>query len=398
MTDDAGVIVMANPRVKEIFGYTDDELIGQPVHVLVPTDIQKRHEKYHNDYQKHPQPRSMGVGMDLFGRRKDGGQVPLEISLNPVELDDERLVAAFIVDITERKRLERELKEHTQNLEQLVSERTRELEHLNLGLRTQVLERKKAEQALIKSQRDLKVSLEKERELNSLKSRFVSMASHEFRTPLSTILSSISLIDRYIEAGSSDKTEKHIHKIQNSVSHLTNILEDFLSLGKLEEGKITPVFEEVDLCQFTEGILEDFGGLLKEGQNIDMGCPTDLIIDSDKKMLRHVVSNLVSNAIKYSDKGTIKIAVEDRPEENEVKLSIADEGIGIPKKDQKNMFDRFFRAANSINIEGTGLGLNIVSKHLELLDGRITFESEEGIGSTFYIHLKKQHGSKNTGD
>ncbi len=378
---------MANPRTSEIFGYETQELEGKQLNILLPDRIHATHNKHHKNYVNDPHPRSMGKGLDLFGKKKDGSEVPLEISLNPFEQENEQFVAAFIVDVTEKKRMERDLKQYTQNLEKLVQERTQELEHLNLGLRSQVIERKNAEAELLESQKQLEKMLENERELNVLKSRFVSMASHEFRTPLSTILSSMSLLERYMDKGEPEKGSKHIEKVKNSVRHLTGILEDFLSLGKLEEGKVEMNPEVFEVRPFLEEVLEDFSSFVKPGQHLTLDCPEGMTIETDKKMFRQVMINLISNAIKYSEEGNINITFEDSSKH--YLISVSDQGMGIPNSDKKNMFSRFFRAGNAINIEGTGLGLNIVQKHLELLGGDIDFESEVGVGTTFYIRLKK---------
>ena len=384
--DQSGVIRLVNPRMQQVFGYKKGELLGETLEILIPNDIVDVHRKHRAKYNDNPHPRGMGMGLNLQGKMKNGDLVPLEISLNPFEYKGEHLVAAFIIDISERVRLETEISNHTQNLEKLVVERTQELEHLNLGLQTQVYERKNAERALRKSQKKLELMLDKERELNALKSRFVSMASHEFRTPLSTILSSISLVDRYSEQDHVDKRNKHVERIKNSVKQLTGILEDFLSLGRLEEGKITPQIEDIQIYNFAKIVIDDLGTLVNPDQRIILNCEKDLVCSNDKKMVRQILVNLLSNAIKYSEKGTIEVNITKKSQI--LTLKVADEGIGIPLEDQKNMFSRFFRAGNSINIEGTGLGLNIVSKHVELLDGKIEFVSEEGVGTTFTVTLK----------
>ncbi len=387
--DNRGVILLANPRTLDLFGYSKEELVGKSLEILLPDDLKKTHKKHRDQYLMKPNPRAMGAGLDLHGRKKNGEVFPLEISLNPFEYGERSLTAAFIIDITERKRLEKEVRIHNENLEKLVIERTQELEHLNLGLQTQVHERKLAEKELLESQKKLEAMLEKERELNVLKSRFVSMASHEFRTPLSTILSSISLIDRYVDEVHASKRSKHIEKVKNSVKHLTDILDDFLSIGKLEEGKITTKIEEMELGQFVRNIMEDVKPLLKEKQELRCKCNGDVHFNSDRKILRQILINLLSNAIKYSDKGIIELTIKEMAKG--IRFSVKDRGIGIPLADQKNMFSRFFRAGNATNIEGTGLGLNLVSKYVDLLSGKVEFESEEGVGTTFFVTLNKNN-------
>lgn len=237
-------------------------------------------------------------------------------------------------------------------------------------------------------ERKLESNLEKEKELNEMKSRFVSMASHEFRTPLTTINSSAGLILRYNEKQDEEKIKKHILRIKNAVRNLTSILNDFLSLEKLESGRINTVLKECDLISIVNEGIDDLRDVAKSGQTISCKGPDYLKMTSDPQLIKNIVLNLLSNAIKYSnERGVVEIAIEDH--ENKVLLSVKDDGIGIPEKDQKNMFDRFFRAGNVTNIEGTGLGLNIVNRYTDLLGGEISFTSKEGEGTTFFIKFPK---------
>lgn len=393
-----GEVAMTNPRAREMFGYDDNELDGLKVEALVPKNVRGKHEEYRNDYIKNPHPRQMGIGRDLSGVRKDGSSFPIEISLSYMQHDDQKLVVAFVTDITIRKENERkleeqreQLKEYTSELEQKVKARTSELEHLNLGLQSQIQERKLAEDALTESLEDLKKaeqeilkSLEKEKELGELKSRFVSMASHEFRTPLTTVLSSANLIAKYTETDQQSAREKHIERIRKSVQNLTSILNDFLSLEKLESGLQKVDSLEINPIKLIEEIVDEMSANLKNEQEIHIEgkCPK---IHTDEHILRNIIINLLSNAIKYSNEGDrIDISLAAN---SEICIQVKDNGIGIPKDEQKRMFQRFFRAANATNIQGTGLGLNIVKKYVQLINGEISFKSEEGKGSTFSITL-----------
>lgn len=231
-------------------------------------------------------------------------------------------------------------------------------------------------------------ALEKEKALNEMKSRFVSLASHEFRTPLGTILSSASLIARYEKSAQQANRSKHVNRIKSSVINLTGILNDFLSLSKLEEGKIDIQKEQFDVQKLINEVLEEMSSITKAGQNIiyhHYGEVHDFI--QDPKIFKNILINLISNAIKYSPTGKT-IHVQTTIENKQMCLEVKDEGIGIPEKEQKNLYERFFRASNAGNIQGTGLGLNIVKRYVNLLQGAITFESEEGRGTTFKVILQ----------
>ncbi len=246
-----------------------------------------------------------------------------------------------------------------------------------------------------KGEEEIRKTLEKEMQLNELKSRFVSMASHEFRTPLGAILSSTSLIEEYLERKDStidfvrEKSEKHIKRIKSSIGNLISILNDFLSLEKLEQGKIDLSPTLFSLSEFSKELIEEMQPLLKKGQKIEYSHKGDNSVEVfiDQQMFRNVVFNLLSNAIKYSPENSIiEFCAENV--KNGIEVSVKDHGMGIPEEDQKHLFERFFRAKNSTNIQGTGLGLNIVKRYIDLMDGTISFTSEEGKGTTFNIALK----------
>ncbi|CAM4268416.1 PAS domain S-box protein [Zobellia nedashkovskayae] len=234
---------------------------------------------------------------------------------------------------------------------------------------------------------EIRNTLEKEKELNELKSRFISMASHEFRTPLSTILSATNLIERQNEAGQEEKREKYISKIKTSVKNLVGILNDFLSLSKLEEGKVISQPTLFDLIEFLESLVEEIQGVKKAGQVIEIiNSQSNIEVQLDPKLLRHIVYNLLSNAIKYSHENT-KISLKIDTKTTNLFIEVTDQGIGIPAEDQSYLFQRFYRAKNAANYEGTGLGLNIVRQYVLLMEGNITFKSNLDQGTTFTIEL-----------
>jgi PAS domain S-box-containing protein len=240
---------------------------------------------------------------------------------------------------------------------------------------------------LKKAEESLKKALEKERELSELKSRFLSMASHEFRTPLSTILSSSYLLMKYVKTEEQTKRERHLERIISSVNMLTDILNDFLSIGKIEEGKISVRPEEINIPEFTESIVCEIHQILKKEQELLYDHSGIAVVTLDKGLLKHIVLNLLSNAIKFSDEGTV-IKIQTVNQSGSLILSIKDNGIGISKEDQKHLFERFFRGENVSHIEGTGLGLHIVSRYAELMNGKIKCNSELGKGTEFIVTFK----------
>lgn len=393
-----GGVEMTNPRAREMFGYSEDELAGKVVEDFVPKNVQGHHEKYRNDYLKKPEPRRMGIGRDLSGLRKDGTSFPLEISLSYMQHEDQKMVVAFVTDITIRKENEKKLEEqrqklqeYTSELEQKVKARTSELEHLNLGLQSQIQERKIAEDALKESLEDLKkaekeilLSLEKEKELGELKSRFVSMASHEFRTPLTTVLSSANLISKYTESDQQESRQKHVDRIRKSVENLTSILNDFLSLEKLESGLQSVEHTEININEIIQDTIDEMSHSLKVGQKISVTGKAPMV-HSDPHIVRNILINLLSNASKYSkDNDPIELTITS---DETLTIVISDHGIGIPEAEQIRLFQRFFRAGNATNIQGTGLGLNIVKKYVQLINGELSFTSKEGEGSTFSFSI-----------
>ena len=230
-------------------------------------------------------------------------------------------------------------------------------------------------------------TLKKEQELSELKSRFISMASHEFRTPLSAILSSAILIEKLNKPGNEEKRLNHVSKIRSNVKDLVLILNDFLSLSKLQEGKVLVQPSSFDLINFSKSVIEEIEGIKKNGQVISLihqQPKIDIYLDS--KLLKHILFNLLSNAIKYSEENKA-ITFKIQTIEQHVVVEITDQGIGIPKEDLDSMFQRFYRANNTTNIQGTGLGLNIVKQYTELMGGSITFKSELNVGSTFFIEF-----------
>ena len=392
--DDSGIIELVNEAAAKLFGYDELELVGQNISVLTPSPHRDAHDTYIQNYIQTGIRKIIGIGRDVMGLRKNGDTFPLRLSISEVQLPERVVFTGILHDLTAQKAAEAQIKALNQHLEEEVNRRTEELaatvnQLLNnkKKLEFEIQERKIAEATLRKNELELRKAFEKERELNTLKSRFVSMASHEFRTPLSTILSSADLLEMYTTQEQQDKRIKHTTRIKSAVNNLISILNDFLSLSKLEEGKIEISPVEFNLEEFCEEVMDDVQALLKPGQVFQHhGLRSDTVIFLDKKMLKNILINLFSNAIKYSDPGkTIDCFVEIK--DNELWVSVQDHGIGIPEEEQQHLFTRFFRAHNAENIPGTGLGLNIVKRYIELMNGSINFESIIGEGTTFHIHI-----------
>ena len=386
LTNGLGIIVLVNPAAERMFQYEGGEIIGQPIEILIPEKFKPHHHELRTGFYHHPSNRSMGENRDLYGRRKDGTGLPVEVSLSHYKKEDELFVIAFIINITKRKEIENNMKRQQSELERI----SNEIRKLNAELEVKVEERtmilKEALQKLEQSQTELSDALDKERQLNEIKSRFVSMASHEFRTPLSTVLSSASLLSKYTQGDEQDKRDRHIAKIKSSVKNLNDILEDFLSLGKLEEGKVSSHISELDLQECLVDTVDEMKPFLKKNQQIKLNYEGNTIIYSDKKLLRNIIINLISNAIKFSGEGT-NITIHSNVNTANALISIADEGIGIGEEDQHHLFTSFFRGANATNIQGTGLGLHIVQRYALLLGGSVELKSLLNEGTTVIISI-----------
>lgn len=377
--NDHGIIETINQAAAKQFGYTSDQVVGRNIKFLMPEPYHSEHDGYLKNYVRTKEKKIIGVGREVVGKASNGDLFPFRLAVSEVILNDRVIFTGIIHDLTEVRQAENALLELNEALEKKVIERTDELEStVNELLATnKIVEERESE---------LKVALEKEKDLNELKSRFVSMASHEFRTPLSTIMSSASLISKYTEESHNDKRQKHVDRIKSCVVDLTGILNDFLSLSKIEEGKVELNTEEIQIAEICDTIMDEVKGLVKQGQVLEKDLDESIYIHTDKRILKNILFNLLSNAIKYTPENgriTCKVISDD----DKVIFSIVDDGIGIPEKDQKFLFERFFRASNVENIQGTGLGLNIVTRYVNLLRGEISFQSTEGTGTEFVVKI-----------
>lgn len=512
VTNNSGEIEAINPYALKEFGYTEQELVGKKVELLIPSRLRQDHVHHRQKFHQKPQNRPVGVGLCLFALKKDGTEFPVEISLGNYHNNRDQFVIAFISNISDRKKAEAEILQLNNDLELTVQKRTKDLNKtlVQLELSNDMLEeaisfqkaildnagamiiatnekgiirffnpeasvntgyaesevinkqssiifhdqneiaRKRRElfkefglrikddidvmvekskrdihdeeqytyirkngstfpvlltitairnnegeitgymgvaidiSARKKAEEDLREALNKEKELSELKSRFVSMASHEFRTPLSTVLSSAYLIEKYTSAEDQAKRKKHLQRIVSSVNMLTDILNDFLSLGRIEEGKIQVRLTRFDLYELVTSQTGEMKGILKEQQKIHYHHQGNREVVLDPSLLKHIIINLVSNASKFSPPD-MPIEIRTIVDDDRVILSVKDQGMGISKEDQNHLMERFFRGVNAGNIQGTGLGLHLVSKYAELMNGTVEFTSELEKGTEFHI-------------
>ncbi len=380
-----GRIVLSNPKANQMFGYDDAQMRELKIEDLMPSRFLPAHKEHRANYFHSPAPRSMGIGRDLWAKRKDGSEFPIEISLSYVKSDSAMLVVSFIIDITERKKKDMELRQANELLKKTSFQLSMLNQELEQKVQERTLELAEMIRKLTESKKEVDTALEKERELNHLKSRFISTASHEFRTPLATIMSSVSLSGKYAESMDKVNMMKHIDRVKNSVNHLTDILNDFLSLDKLEEGVVMANPEYIVLNAFIISIIDEIKPIAKAGQKINYtGLADNDQIYIDRRIFRNIMINLISNAIKYSNENTL-IDIRAGRSAGTLTVEIKDQGIGIPIEDQPHIFERFYRANNSGNMQGTGLGLNIVKKYIEILKGEISFKSIPEKGTKFTL-------------
>lgn len=489
--NEEGKITLANPYLENMFGYGKQDLINKDLSVLIPEKSKDNHAKHYENFLKKPVDRHRRK--EFLGRRSDGKEFPVEISLSHFHHKNKLCIIAFILNASEKKEHQlliegnlARMKNYNLALEKEVKQRTLELEQSNAELKkSQSLYQAMAHhfpggiigvldknmKYLIVDGKDLKSfeasestpagivtfddihsmishyaetlkkvfegesisfdtdingkfynissvpipgveeevsnilfvaknitkhrnlekhllnNLQNEKELNILKSRFVTMASHEFRSPLTTILTSSFLLEHYTGTKLEQERKKHLDRIRRAVHGMTELLNDFLSIAKLEEGKVKVLLDVLDLPSFFEEFLQEITLLKKDGQEIEFKWEGNLNrFRTDKQLLKNILMNLISNAIKYSPpSGNIELSVVE--EHHQICIQVRDYGIGIPEEEQKHIYKRFFRAHNAAQIQGTGLGLNLIRKYVKLLKGNIAFTSSENQGTTFKVYL-----------
>ena len=359
--DAEGKIILMNRVTEDMFGYTRDELMGQPVEVLIPRELHARHVEHRAHYRQHPMTRTMGSGLALEGIRKDGSRFPVEISLSPSESTEGFRVTAIIRDTTERKNAEERLRRVQEEYTQRLAETNAELAMTN----------REIERA------------------NRLKSEFLASMSHELRTPLHTIIGFSELLGEELEGPLNEKQQRFVQHIHKDSLHLLELINDILDISKIEADRLELRPEPFDFTALVAESLASIRSLAEAKSHIlETALDVPTAVEADRLRIKQVLVNLLSNAIKFTPEGG-RIRLEARVQELFVVVSVSDAGVGIPVEEHDSIFDKFHQVgATTKGIrEGTGLGLAITKRLVEQHGGMIQVESKPRQGSTFRFTL-----------
>lgn len=343
----AGHIVYLNEHSLRLFGYGAGELLGKPIETLLPERFRTSHLGHRVGYFSQPRARAMGMGLELFGLRKDGTEFPVEIGLSPLQVEDTTLAMSAIRDVTQRKLIEQEL-------------------------------------------RDKNVALEK---ANRAKTQFLASMSHELRTPLNSIIGFTGTLLMKMPGPLNDEQEKQLRTVQKSARHLLSLINDLLDLAKIEAERLDLAMEPVDLA----AVLREVGEALRpqamqKGIDFRLALPVHPVVtQADRRAISQIVINLTENAIKFTDAGTVLLTLERREDgtTGPIEIRIEDTGPGIRAEDLAKVFDPFtrFGVHDRIVKAGTGLGLHLSQKLATQMGGRIHCKSQVGRGTTFTFVL-----------
>lgn len=345
--DDAGHIAIVNTQAEKLFGYKREELLGRSIEVLVPASVRARHVVHRSAYAHDPRTRPMGIGLELSGVRKDGTEVPVEISLSPLQTAEGTFVVSAIRDISERKELERALRAKNAELEAA----------------------------------------------NAAKDQFLAAMSHELRTPLNAIIGFTGTLLMRLPGPLTADQEQQLRIVQSSGRHLLSLITDILDLAKIEAGKIDLHLEPVNVNEVAEEVHESLRSMATDkGLEFTLHvCTPPAIVTSDRRALAQILLNLGTNALKYTEKGSVRIAVamEHGDRGSACRISVEDTGIGIKPEDRRRIFQAFeqLEPLSTRHADGVGLGLHLSQKLAELLHARLEVASETGKGSAFTLAL-----------
>ena len=382
-TDSEGLVTFMNPVAETLTCWKQEEVLGNDLTQIFQTINEKTREVVEN-----PATLALreGVTVGLENHTllitKNGTEIPIDDSAAPIKNDAGNILGAVLIfhDITEQQQVKAFLERTNEELEARVAENTAQLREANDQLRAEIGQRQRLETELL-------MTLEKERELNELKSRILATISHEYRTPLTTILSSTDLLAQYSSGWTDERKQKHFQRIQSAVKQLTNLVNDVLFVNQAEVGSLEFNPEPLDVEQVARRLVEEFQSNATYQHTIIFECQgssTNALLD--EKLIEAMLRNLLFNAIKYSPKGSL-IQFELVFQQNTVVFRISDQGIGIPLADQGSLFTAFFRGSNVGTTPGVGLGLVIVKECVDLHAGEIVVESEVKVGTRFTVTL-----------
>lgn len=378
--DASGNITSWNSSAMKCFGYTSEEIIGQKVELIIPQGHYVKHFSGFHEAVTNFKTSTKGKTLSVEGIRKSGTIFPIELSLSSWHSEESVYFTAIIRDISERVATEKELSAYRDHLEELVKTRTAELNRANETLKLEIEKEKEFEFALRKS-------LEKEKELNDLKTRFISTASHEFRTPLASIQLSSGLLQRYATKWSQERLNDHFNRINKSIENLTNLLDGVLTISRADSDKILFAPKYVDVKKLCETVIDEISPYVKPLHQLKFiyKCKQAAFY-LDQNLLHYILSNLLINALKYSpDGGMVRLSLTEA--KNKLHIKVEDSGIGIPENEIPFLFEPFYRCSNISDIPGSGLGLSIVEKTVSMHNGKIKVKSIETKGTAFEVTL-----------
>ena len=352
IVDERGQIVLVNRQTERLFGYEREELIGSPVEVLVPEQVAARHRGHRDAYFAEPGVRPMGAGIELRGRRKDESEFPVEISLSPLETPSGVLVSAAIRDVTERKETEARL------------------------------------QRALEAEREV---IEQLREVDRLKDEFLAIVSHELRTPLMAIGGFAEVLLDPQSGLDDDRRASLLARIAANATEMGWMIEQLLDYSRLQAGRVSLHAHDESLDALIATVVVSLGHVLG-GHELAVDVPDDIVVHVDERGFARILSNLLTNAAKFAPAGTT-ISIGASVDGNMARVTVTDEGPGIAAEDRARIFERFYQAGEGARKRGTGIGLSIVQRYVELVGGTIEVESELGRGSTFAFTVPLGTGS-----